>query len=185
MLAAQLALAHNNLKEAESQYRVSVDLRPTDSALYALAGIYTTQHRFPEALQSLLQSAAVSQQAYDRYRALGKLYLAMNQPQDALAAFARGDRMSPYHGATAGLGIEFNARIAEGEAAAHRQMGDLAGAISSQVEATKLTPASVPRWQQLENYYKEAGDAQMAAEAHQRLSALQTSDAVTQSGDAR
>ena len=182
LLAAQLALAHNNMKEAESQYRQSVDLRPTDSALYALAGIYATQHRYPEALRSLLQSVAISQQAYDRYRALGKLYLAMNQPQAALAAFQRADRTSPYHGATAEIGNEFSARIAEGEASAYREMGDLTRAIDSQLGATKLTPASVPRWQQLEDYYNEAGESRGAAEAQQRLSALQTPSSATLPG---
>jgi tetratricopeptide (TPR) repeat protein len=172
-LKGQLAQAHGQLEIAERSYLTSVQLRPTDAAWFALAGLYATQQRYPEALRAVLESAAISQQAYERYRSLGKLYLLMNRPQDALAAFARAAQDSPYHSDTAGLGTEFNARIAEGKAAAYRQLGDADHAIASQLEAVKLTPLNAARWQVLGDLYESAGQTDLAASAHEKAAALQ------------
>ncbi len=173
VLKAQLAQAHKQLEAAVHEYQTSLRLRPTDGAWFALAEIYTIQHRYPEALHAVLESASLSQQAYDRYRSLGRLYLAMNQPQNALAAFAKATRESPYHGDMAPLGTEFNGRVADGEAAAYRQLGDANRAIAAESEAVKLTPGNATRWQALADLYQLAGRSDLAAESRAKAAALQ------------
>ncbi len=178
LLKAQLAQAHNQLDLAAREYEKSVSLRPTDAAWFALAGLYTIQQRYPEALHAVRESAALSQQAFDRYRALGKLYVIMNRPQDALAAFAEARRQSPYNGDAAALGTEFNARVAEGEAQAYRQLGDLNRAIGSQTEATKLTPTNAARWLVLADLYQASGRTDLAQDAREKGAALVARTAV-------
>jgi tetratricopeptide (TPR) repeat protein len=173
LLKAQLAQAHNQLEEAERQYKIALGVRPTDTAWYALAGLYASEHRYSEALHCVLESAAMSPEDYDRYRALGKLYLAMNQPQDALAAFEKASRKSPFQGGTAQLGVEFNAKLAEGESAAYSQMGDKDRAVISQSEAVRLTPSNATRWQVLADLYQAAGRIEDASNARQHAVGLQ------------
>lgn len=174
LLAGQLAEAHNQPDVAERQLLAGVAIRPTDAGWYALAGLYADEHRYPEALRCVLESAAMSAQDYDRYRALGKLYLAMNQPENALAAFATADRKSPFHGETAALGVEFDARLAEGEAVAYRKLGNTPRAVSSQEEAVRLTPANPGRWQVLADLYQANGEQDDAARAAERAARLQS-----------
>jgi tetratricopeptide (TPR) repeat protein len=172
-LKGQLAQAHGQPDVAERAYQTSIRLRPTDAAWFALAGLDATQRRYPEALHAVLESAALSQEPYDRYRSLGKLYLLMNRPQDALAVFAKAAHRAPYRGDSAALGTEFNARIAEGEAAAYRQLGDPDRAIARQLEAVSLTPLNANRWQVLADLYQSDGRADLAAQARDKVSALQ------------
>jgi tetratricopeptide (TPR) repeat protein len=173
LLKAQLAEAHNQPDIAEQEYKIALRLRPTDNAWFALAGLYASQHRYAQSASAVIESAGLSLQAYDRYRSLGRLYLAMNKPREALTAFATAERKSPYYGELAGLGSEFDARIAEGEAAAYRQMGDGNRAIASQEQAVRLTPGNAARWQALADLYQAAGRADLAGEARSRASALQ------------
>jgi tetratricopeptide (TPR) repeat protein len=176
-LKGQLAQAHGQLAIAENAYRAAIRLRPTDAAWFALAGLLATEQRYPEAVHAVLESAALSQEPYDRYRALGKLYVLMNRPQEALAAFAKAAHDSPYHGDTAALGTEFNARVAEGESAAYLELADSDRAIASQLKAVKLTPLNAKRWQTLADLYSAAGRADLASAARQKAAALESAAA--------
>ena len=123
LLKAQLAQAHSQPAEAEQQYKIALRLRPSDAAWFSLAELYASQQKYQEALHCVLESAALSQDAYDRCRSLGKLYLLMKQPENALKAFDGALRRSPFHAGAESLGTEFNARVAEGKASAYEQLG--------------------------------------------------------------
>jgi tetratricopeptide (TPR) repeat protein len=172
LLKAQLAQAHSQSAEAEREYKIALKLRPSDAGWFALAEIYAGQQRYQEALPCILKSAALSQDDYDRYRSLGKLYLLMKQPANALKAFDEAMRKSPFHAGAEALGTEFNARVAEGKASAYQQLGDINRAISAQSEAVQLTPETADRWRVLGELYQLAGHAEKASEAFGRATAL-------------
>ena len=173
LLRAQLAQAHGQYDQAERQYKIALQIRPADASWYALGVLYASEHRYSEALHCVLESAAMSTEDYDRYRALGKLYLAMNRPRDALLAFEAARRKSPFQAGTAQLGVEFNARVAEGEAAAYSQLGDHGRALMAQAEAVRLTPENAARWQTLAEMYQADGRPEDANKARQRAASLQ------------
>ncbi len=178
LLKAQLAQAHNQLDEAEREYKIALQLRPTDAAWFALAQLYAIQRRYLEALPCVLESAALSQEDFDRYRSLGKLYLLMNQPRNALLAFEKALRKSPYHEGAQELGIEFDARVAEGQSSAYQQLGDSDRAIAAQLRAVHLTPTNAGRWQALAKTYESAGRLAEAEESRRRAAALQSPSSV-------
>jgi tetratricopeptide (TPR) repeat protein len=173
LLKAQLAQAHNQPVDAEREYRISLRLRPTDAAWFALAQLYASQRRYTEALPCVLESVALSQQDFDRYRSLGRLYLLMGQPRNALSAFEKALRKSPYHDGARELGIEFDARVSEGEATAYQQLGDSDRAVAAQLQAVHLTPSNGDRWKVLGNLYESAGRPAQAEESRRRAAALQ------------
>jgi tetratricopeptide (TPR) repeat protein len=172
LLRGQLAQAHNRPPEAEQEYQASVRLRPTDVAWYALAGLYAAEGRYSDAVYALRESAALSQVDYDRYRALGKVYLLMDDPQNALAAFEEAARRSPIRGPGKDPDPEFGARVAEGTAAAYRKLGKLDLAIAAQRRAVDLTPGAAGRWQALAELYQSEGHSSQAAEAHRHSAML-------------
>ena len=174
LLHGQLAQAHNQRAEAEQEYQASVRLRPTDVAWYALASLYAAGGRYSDAVHALRESAALSQVDYDRYRALGKVYLLMDDPQNALSAFEEAARRSPVQGLGKDPDPEFSARIAEGTAAAYRKLGKLDLAIAAQQKAVDLTPGAAGRWQVLAELYQSQGRSSQAAEAHRHSAVLAT-----------
>jgi tetratricopeptide (TPR) repeat protein len=172
LLRAQLAQAHNQPSEAEHEYLASLRLRPTDVAWYSLAGLYAAEGRYPDAVHCLQESAALSQVDYDRYRALGKVYLLMNQPGNALNAFEEAALRSPYQGTDSRLDPEFSARLAEGTADAYQKLGRLDFAIAAQQRAVSLTPEAANRWRELADLYMAAGRPDQAAEARRQSATL-------------
>ncbi len=172
MLEAQMAQAHNRPADAEREYLAATHLRPTDPSWYALANLYAAEQRYPEAEHCLLESVSVSQVPWDRYRALGKLYLLMNQPEDALESFEKAARTSPYKGAEKGLDPEFSARLAESTAVAYQKLGKIDQAIASQQAAVQVTPGVASRWKTLADLYQSAGRSGQAADASHRAENL-------------
>jgi len=151
--------------DAEREYRESLAITATDAAWLALGRLYGEQHRYAEAAQAIEKSAELSIFEYDRYRVLGQIYLAMNQPQQALAAFDRAQGASPYEKGASVLGVDFHARLADGRARAWKMLNDLPRAASYAEEATRLTPESAPRWQFLADIYAAEGKTEAAEEA--------------------
>lgn len=69
----QLYQAEGKNQDAEREYRASIALRPTDPAWYALARLYASERRYPEAVQAVKKSAALSYDPAPRQRALQAL----------------------------------------------------------------------------------------------------------------
>ena len=123
----QLLQANNRLPEALQEYETAVRLKPTDAAWYALGRAYAAVGRLAEAAPAIRRAAQLSIHAYDRYRALGQLYLKMEQPREALEAFNEAQRLSPFQGEAAGQGSDFDKQVAAGRARALELLGKVQG----------------------------------------------------------
>jgi tetratricopeptide (TPR) repeat protein len=165
--------ALNRADEAEREYLRVLQDHPSDAAWFALARLYSNEHRFPDALRSVNEAASLSQIPYERLRSAGLLYLYMNQPQSALAAFDRAERESPYRGESSDMGNIFNAQLAEGRARAYRQMNDLDRAVAQQKLATSLTPENPALWSALADLYAAQGKTADSSQAQQRAKSIQ------------
>ncbi|HUK87236.1 MAG TPA: hypothetical protein VLT85_06190 [Terriglobales bacterium] len=174
LFRGQLLQAENRLPEAEQEYRTAVGLRPSDAGWFLLARLDAAQHRYAEAAQALANSARLSTDPADRYRTLGQIYLVLHQPEEALAAFGRAERSSPYKsGEASAAGAEFQAQIAEGRARAWRDRNDLTRAVQFQEQAVKFTPDNPVRWMALAALYDAQGRPDLAAQARQRAQQAQ------------
>lgn len=173
LVKAQLLQANNHFEEAEREFVRALQSAPSDGGWFALAHLYTAEHRYVDAERAVKNAASLSQMAYDRYRSLGQLYLAMKEPRQALEAFDRAERLSPYTDDASEFGAEFNAKLAEGRARGYRAMNELPRAVAQQEIAVKLTPMNAARWFALGDFYEAAGEAAKAAEARSRGAALQ------------
>jgi tetratricopeptide (TPR) repeat protein len=172
LLKAQLAQAEGNLSAAEQEFTASLQLRPTDSGWFSLAELYASEKKYDAALDSLRSAISLSDAAYDRYRALGKLYLLMGRPSEALSAFREAERSSPFHGGMSAMGSDFNARVSEGEAAAYKALGDFPDAVVEQRAAVAAEPDDASRWQALGDLSVAAGQLDEAVKARQRAAEL-------------
>jgi tetratricopeptide (TPR) repeat protein len=172
LIRGQFFEATGRRPEAEQEYRTSINLGETDTAWYTLGRLYASERRFAEAAQAIEESAALSPRDYDRYRVLGQVYLAMNDPQRALAAFDRAERRSPFEKGASVLGLEFHARLAEGRARAWRALGDLPRGQQYADQAVRLTPDNASRWLLLADLYAAQGKTDLATQARRHAEAL-------------
>jgi len=177
LVTAQLLHSNNHLAEAEQEYLRAIQAQPGDAAWFALARLYNTQRRYPEAVRCVKEAVAYSQVPYERYRSLGHVYLTMKQPQDALAAYARAERSSPYLNDSTDLGKAFNAHLAEDRSRAYLALGDLQNAVTQQELAVHFTPEDSGAWLTLAELYEAQGNSAVAAAARQRAAALQSTAA--------
>jgi tetratricopeptide (TPR) repeat protein len=177
LVTAQLFQSNNKLAEAEQEYLRAMRTQPGDAAWFALARLYNTQHRYPEAVHCIKEAIAYSQVPYDRFRSLGHVYQSMNQPQDALAAYDRAERASPFRNDTTDLGKTFNAHLAEDRARAYRALTDLPHAVAQQELAVRLLPQDSSAWLTLAELYEAQGNSIGAAAARQHAATLQPSAA--------
>ena len=173
LVKAQLLGATNRLAEAEQEYLRVVLTHPSDSAWFALASLYSSEHRYPDALRAVKQATPLSLVPYERLRSAGLLYLAMKQPQEALAAFDQADRASPYRTDSSDLGKEFNAKVAVGRARVYRQLNDMDRAIAQQKLATSLTPENPADWTALADLYTAQGQTADSSQARLRAQSIQ------------
>jgi tetratricopeptide (TPR) repeat protein len=139
--------------------------------------LYAAEGRNVEALEAIERAAKESILPFDMYLTLGKLQIALNHPEQALAAFAGAEKHSPYRNGGESLAPELYAEIAEGNSEAQRLLGHWTEAIAFQQEATRRTPLVVSRWNRLAALYEATGQTQLAAEARQRGAGLQVPDA--------
>jgi len=174
LVTAQLFHSNNRFEEAEKEYLVAIHSQPGDAAWFALARLYNTQHRYPEAVHCISESVAYSQVPYERYRSLGHVYLTMKQPQDALAAYERAERASPFRNDATDLGKSFNAHLAEDRARAYRALADLPNAAAQQELAVQFTPEDSVAWLTMAELYEAQGNSLGAATARQRAASLQS-----------
>ena len=173
LVKAQMFAALNRTDEAEREYlRVPRD-HPSDAAWFALARLYSSEHRYPDALRCVEEAAPLSLVPHERLRSLGLVYLYMNRPQDALAAFDQAEHSSPYQGESSDMGKDFNARIAEGRARAYRQLNEMDRAVAQQKLATNLTPENPASWVALADLYEEQGEIADSSQARLRAQSIQ------------
>lgn len=115
-------------------------------------------------------SAQLSLRASDRYLSLGRLYLAMSQPQQALDAFAAASSAPRYD--PPGIASDFAPQLAEGRARAWHALGDLGRALEYQQQALKFTPDNAQRWKDLADIYQDQGRPDLARDARRRAATL-------------
>ena len=173
LVKAQMLAAMNRPDEAEREYLRVLGDHPSDAAWFALARLYSSEHRYPEALRCVKEATSLSQVPYERLRSTGLLYLSMNQPQDALAAFDQAERASPYQGDSSDLGKDFNAKVAEARARAYRQMNQMDRAVAQQKLATNLTPKNPASWAALADLYEAQGRTADSSQARLRAQSIQ------------
>jgi len=172
LVKAQFFAATNRPDEAEREYLLVVGSNPSDAAWYALARLYSAEHRYAEAVHCVKEAVPLSQIPYERFRALGALYIYMNQPQDALAAFDRAEKESPFRGDSPELGMPFRAQLAEGRARAYREENDLDRALEQQELAVRLNVENAAWWTALAELYEARGQAEKAAQAREKAKSL-------------
>ncbi len=173
LVKAQMLAAMNRPEEAEREYLLVLRNHPSDAAWFALARLYSSEHRYPDALRCVKEAVSLSIAPSERLRSMGLLYLSMNQPQDALVAFDQAERASPYQGDTSDLGKEFNSRVAEGRARAFRQLNEMDRAVAQQKLATSLTPENPASWTALADLYDADGQTADSTQARLRAQSIQ------------
>jgi len=174
LVKAQFFAATNRPEDAEREYLRVVNSHPSDAAWYALARLYSAEHRYPEAVRCVKKAVPLSQVPHERLRALGLLYLYMNQPQEALAALQRAEVESPYRGESADLGRAFTTQLAEGRARAYRELNDFGHAVEQQELAVSMNPENAATWTTLAELYEANGQAAKAAQAREKAKSLQS-----------
>jgi tetratricopeptide (TPR) repeat protein len=158
-IRAQSALGERHYDEAEAELQAALKIRQNDAGWYNLGLLYIAQRRLPEAVEALRQSAKFSRDDYQRYLLVGKILLVEQQPGPALSSFAEAAGRSPYGGIKTAEAEEFIAAVAEGQAAAFMQLGEVQRAIERQRLAAQLTPGNVQRRQVLAQDCQAAGAA--------------------------
>jgi tetratricopeptide (TPR) repeat protein len=154
--------------EAETEFRTSLSLEPSDETWFDFGLFYMTQKRYAEAAEVFRQCAESSSRPHEMWMMLGQAYLQMRQPQPALAAFDKAVESSPFGGEGESLGATFNSLIATGRAKAWYQLGDTAQAVSFQEEAVKWAPGDAKLWLGLADLYAAQGRTTLAEQARLR-----------------
>jgi tetratricopeptide (TPR) repeat protein len=173
LVKAQMLAATDRLDEAEREYLRVLQVHPSDAAWFALARLYSSEHRYPDALRCVKEATPLSQVPYERLRSMGLLYLSMNQPQDALATLDQAEHVSPYQGESSDLAKGFNAKVAEGRARAYRKLNDIDRAVAQQKLVTSLTPENPASWTALADLYEAQGRTPESSQARLRAQSIQ------------
>jgi tetratricopeptide (TPR) repeat protein len=151
--------------EAETEFRTSLALEPTEEGWFDFGLFYMTQRRYGEAADIFRRSAETSSRPHELWMMLGQAYVQSRQPEAALGAFDKAAEASPFRESDGSIGARFNSLIAAGRANAWYQLGDIAQAVNFQEEAVKLAPEDPALWQGLADVYEVQGRATKAAEA--------------------
>ncbi|MGA7558622.1 MAG: tetratricopeptide repeat protein [Terriglobales bacterium] len=162
--------------EAEQEFRASLAINENGGVWYRLASLYGNEGRNTAALQALERAAGLALQPFNIYMTMGKLQLALNHPEDALVAFDKAEKSSPYRNGAESLAPEVYAELAEGRSEAHRLLSHWNEAIAFQQEAIQRTPGVPRRWDRLARLYEASGQMKEAAEVRQRMLELQSSE---------
>jgi tetratricopeptide (TPR) repeat protein len=158
-IRAQTALGERQYGLAEELLQATLAIRQTDAGWYNLGLLYIAEQRLPEAVEALQRSAHLSSKDDERYLLIGRIQLAEQQPSLALHAFEQAADKSPYVGSKTAAAREFNAQVAEGQAAAYMQLRQPERALELQRLAVQLTPLNAQRRQILVEDCQAAGSA--------------------------
>ena len=110
-------------------------------------------------MEALRRSAHLSREDDERYLLIGRIQLAEQQPELALNTFAEAAHRSPYTASRTAAANEFNAQVAEGQAAAYMQLRQPERATELQRLAAQMTPQNAQRRQVLAEDCQAAGEA--------------------------
>jgi tetratricopeptide (TPR) repeat protein len=114
---------NRQLGDAEREYQMAARLGPTDGNWASLGILYFSEQRYPEATRAMRRAADSSPRPSQYSYHLGRMYLAMKRPQDALEAFKAAEAKSVREPPDTRIIIE--TKLAEGRAMAWADMGDL------------------------------------------------------------
>ena len=166
----QLYQADRQFQEAEREYLVSARLAPTEVDWSALGSLYYSQSRYAEAASAARHAAGLSARPSVHYLFLGQIYLAANQPQEALAALDGAIEHSDYEPPNDKKKIEL--QVAQTRSRIWAKLGDLGRAVGFQQEALSYEPSNPQRWIALADLYAAQGQAELEQYARQRAQAL-------------
>jgi len=173
LLLASLFQRQQRYGEADQEYRLSIARNENSGALYSLGLLYAAQGRYQPAVEVIGRAANESTDPLDMFMTLGKLELALKDPEKALAAFSAAKRSTPFRNGAESLAPGLYAEIAEGNSEAERLLGHWDKSIAFQKEAVERTPLVARRWSRLADLYEASGQKQSAAEARQRAAELE------------
>jgi len=156
--------------DAEREYQMSARLGPTDGNWASLGMLYFKEQRYPEATRAMLRAADSSPRPSEYYYHLGRMYLAMKRPQEALDAFKAAEAKLFREPPDTRIKIETN--LAEGRAMAWADMGDLDRAVEFEREALNVTPSDPHLWTTLARFYEAQGRENLAQQARQQAAVL-------------
>lgn len=154
---------------ADQEFRSSLAINENSGVWYTLASLYGEQDRNAAALKALEHAAGLSLQPFNIYMTMGKLQIALNHPEEALATFDKAEKSSPYRNGAESLAPEVYAELAEGRSEAHRELQQWTEAISYQQEAIRRTPSIQRRWDRLARLYEATGQVKLAAEVRRQM----------------
>lgn len=166
----QLYQAGGQFQEAESEYLLSARLAPTEGDWSSVGSLYYSQHRYAEAVSAAQHAARLSPRPSVHYLFLGQIYLAMNQPQEALAALDGAIERSKYEPPDEKKYLEL--QVAQTKARIWEKLGDLGRAIGFQQEAISYEPSNPQRWIALADLYAAQGQGELEKYARQRAQVL-------------
>jgi tetratricopeptide (TPR) repeat protein len=155
--------------EAEQELRVSLAINENGGVWSSLASVYGKEGRNEAALEALQNAAGLALQPFSIYMTMGKLQIALNHPEDALASFDKAEKSSPYRDGAESLAPEVYAELAEGRSEANRLLAHWNEAIAFQQEAIQKTPGVQRRWDRLARLYEATGQTKMAEEVRQQM----------------
>jgi tetratricopeptide (TPR) repeat protein len=155
-IRAQIATNERQPEEAEQELRKALVIKQTDAGWYNLGLLYTSERRFPEAVEALRNSARLSHQVSDRYLLIARIYLLQQQPQQALNSLAQAAEKDADGAGDTPAAAEFRAELAEEQAAAFMQLQQARKATELQLFAVRQTPGNLRRRQVLVQYCQSA-----------------------------
>jgi tetratricopeptide (TPR) repeat protein len=156
--------------DAERKYQMAARRGPTDGNWASLGMLYFKEQRYPEATRAMRRAADSSPRPSEYYYHLGRMYLAMKRPQEALDAFQAAEAKSFREAPDTRIKIE--TKLAEGRAMAWADMGDLDRAVEIERKALNVTPSDPQLWTTLARFYEAQGRENLAQQARQQAAVL-------------
>jgi tetratricopeptide (TPR) repeat protein len=108
----------NRVREAEEEFLLALQLNFSELNARTLAELYQEQGRHAEAAEILQKAVERSAAPFSLYVELGEEQLKLGRMREALRSFSEAENNNPFVGEAAQLGQSYQARIAEGKAAA-------------------------------------------------------------------
>ena len=156
--------------EAEREYQMAARVGPTDGNWASLGMLYFSEQRYAEATRAMRRAVDSSPRPSQYSYHLGRMYLALKRPDDALEAFKAAEAKLFREPPDTRITIE--AKVAEGRAMVWADKGDLDRAVASQREALKVTPSDPQLWTTLARFYEAQGRGDLAQQARQQAAVL-------------